>query len=230
MAKIENNEKKPGLGIGKGVNMKKGKYPNRTAINLVYQPSHKERDILSLVMFGLFLIALLIFTKFMVIDQLAAVNAASGAYHAKEDQLKALETKNREFDEVEDEYSHYGISYMTEEELNRQYRTEILKVIDEKVSDSYGIKNIVISGNTATLSFQVPELKDVSSIVGSLNESPIVNYVTFTTAATEDRRVEVVDENGNKVIESVRGALNATITVYFKTPAAVIAAEEGGEA
>lgn len=206
----------------------KNKYPNRSAINLVYQPSHTERDILSLVMFALFLVALLIFTKFMVLDQLAAVNAAENAYHAKERELQTLVDANREFDEVEEEFSHYGISYMTEEELNRQFRTSMLDVIDSKVNASYGINSITINGNTATLAFRVDDLQDVSRIVGNLNESPLVNYVTFSTANTEDRRVETRDANGNLVYEIERGTLVANITVYFKTPLAV--AEEGGEA
>ena len=232
MAKKEKKEAALEQKLKKPIGGKKSKYPSRTAINLIYQPSHKDKDILSLVLFAVFLFALAVFTKFMVLDQLAAVNAAEVAYHEKEDMLRALQKANEEYDEVEVEYSHFGTSYMNTEEIDRQFRTSMIDVINEKVSDNYQIKSVSIAGNTATLTFQVPELRDVSSIVSSLNESPIVSYVTFSTAATEEKKVEAVDERGNVIYDSVRLTLSANITVHFKTPAQVAAAEslKGGEA
>lgn len=232
MEEQEKKVKKPKINLKKPAGRKSSKYPSRTAINLVYQPSHAKTDILSLVMFGIFLIVLAVFTKFMVIDLIAEVNAEERAYHQKERQLKEMIAANEEYDEVEGEYSRYGVSYMTEEELDRQYRTAMLEVIDEKISRSYGFKSISLSGNTAVLTFEVDELRDVSNIVGSLNSSPLVSYVTFSTAVKNEERVERRDVEGNTVVESVRSYLTANITVYFKTltDSTEAMTEEGGEA
>lgn len=225
-------EKKLSLALNKPVGGKKGKYPSRTAINLVYRPENTQMDVVSLGMFLVFLLILAAGTKFLVIDLLSERDAAEHSYREKERTLQAMVKANDEYDEVEAEYSRYGISYMTEEELNRQYRTAMLEVIDEKISKNYGFQKINISGNTATLVFEVDELSDVSEIVGSLNTSPLVSYVTFTTATQNEDRVQSRDIYGNVQVEYVRTYLNANITVHFKTLTEAVDAltEEGGEA
>ena len=111
----------------------------------------------------------------------------------------------------------------------------MLDVIDEKVGISKGIRTIQISENTAVLSFLTLELKDMSTIVSRLEESEYVSYVTVSKATTEDYTVTYVDEFGNRltdVEDETREAVINYITVIFKTPAAVKAAQaaaEGGE-
>ena len=50
-----------------------GRYPEKTTINLLYREPDENRKF-TLILFGVFLIFLILFTKFLVIDQLQRVN------------------------------------------------------------------------------------------------------------------------------------------------------------
>ena len=205
----------------------KGHYPTKTSINLVYKEKNTRKNLAALGLFGLFLIALAIFTKFMVIDQLAAVSAAEGLYNTRQRQLSALQEANSVYDEVEYEYSHFGIGNLSDTELARHDRENMLNVIDEKVGISKGIRSIQISENTVKISFLTLELKDMSTIVSRLEESEYVNYVTVSKARTENYTVTYVDEFGVRIADvedETRETVINEITVIFKTPAEVKAA------
>lgn len=210
----------------------KGRYPSKTSINLVYKEKNTGKNLAALGLFALFMVALAIFTKFMVIDQLAAVDAAAGLYNTRQQELAALQEANSVYDEVEYEYSHFGIGYLTDAELARHDRENMLNVIDDKVGISKGIRTIQISENTVTISFLTLELKDMSTIVSRLEESEYVSYVTVSKAATTDYTITYVDEFGNRIadVEDVtREAVTNQITVIFKTPDEVKAAQTAAE-
>ena len=210
----------------------KGHYPTKTSINLVYKEKNTKKNMAALGLFALFLVALAIFTKFMVIDQIAAVDAAEKLYHTRQSQLSALQEANAVYDEVEYEYSHFGIGNLSEEELARHDRENMLNVIDEKVGISKGIRTIQISENTVTISFLTLELKDMSTIVSRLEESEYVSYVTVSKASTMNYVVTYVDEFGNRIADiddETREAVTNQITVYFKTPAEMKAAQAAAE-
>ena len=210
----------------------KGHYPTKTSINLVYKEKNTRKNLTALGLFALFLVALAIFTKFMVIDQLAAVNAAESLYHTRQSQLSALQEANSVYDEVEYEYSHFGIGNLSDAELNRHDRENMLNVIDDKVGISKGIRTIQISENTVTISFLTLELKDMSTIVSRLEESEYVSYVTVSKATTSPYTVTYVDEYGNRIADvedETREAVINQITVIFKTPAEVKAAQAAAE-
>ena len=210
----------------------KGHYPTKTSINLVYKEKNTRKNLAALGLFALFLVALAIFTKFMVIDQLAAVDAAESLYYTRQRQLSALQEANAVYDEVEYEYSHFGIGNLSDAELARHDRENMLNVIDEKVGISKGIRTIQISENTVTISFLTLELKDMSTIVSRLEESEYVSYVTVSRAATTPYTVTYVDEYGNRIadVEDVNmEAVVNQITVIFKTPADVKAAQAAAE-
>lgn len=213
----------------------KGHYPTKTSINLVYKEKKTGKNLTALALFGVFLVLLAIFTKFMVLDQIAAVNAAENLLDTRQRQLSTLQRSNSIYDQVEAEYSHFGIGYLSQAERDRHDRVNMLDVIDEKVGISKGIRTIQISENTAVLSFLTLELKDMSTIVSRLEESEYVSYVTVSKATTEDYTITYVDEFGNPITDvedETREAVVNYITVIFKTPAAVKAAQaaaEGGE-
>ncbi len=213
----------------------KGHYPTKTSINLVYKEKKAGKNFTALALFGVFLVLLAIFTKFMVLDQIAAVNDAEYLYHTRQDQLATLQRSNSVYDQVEAEYSHFGIGYLSQAELDRHDRVNMLDVIDDKVGISKGIRTIQISENTAVLSFLTLELKDMATIISRLEESEYVSYVTASRAATENYTVTYVDQFGTRIADvddETREAVTNYISVVFKTPAAVKAAQaaaEGGE-
>ena len=162
------------------------KYPSKTRINLVAQEGKKEQNVTAIAIFVLFLVALAAFTKFMVIDQMAKVNAAEAAYQSAEDQLTALKTANADFAEVRAEYTRFGNSYMTENELSLQDRAAMLEVIDQKLSGRTGIQNVSISGNVASLSVTADTTGDISAVVEALRACDIVSFVNVSVVTNSE--------------------------------------------
>ena len=162
------------------------KYPSKTRINLVAQEGKKEQNVTAIAIFVLFLVALAAFTKFMVIDQMAKVNAAEAAYQSAEDQLTALKTANADFAEVRAEYTRFGNSYMTENELSLQDRAAMLEVIDQKLSGRTGIQNVSISGNVASLSVTADTTGDISAVVEELRACDIVSFVNVSVVTNSE--------------------------------------------
>jgi len=213
----------------------KGHYPTKTSINLAYKEKKTGKNLTALALFGVFLVLLAVFTKFMVLDQIAAVNAAENLLDTRQRQLSTLQRSNSVYDQVEAEYSHFGIGYLSQDERDRHDRVNMMDVIDDKVGISKGIRTIQISENTAVLSFLTLELKDMSTIISRLEESEYVSYVTASRATTTDYVITYVNEFGERITDvddETREAVTNYITVVFKTPAAVKAAQaaaEGGE-
>ena len=101
---------------------------------------------------------------------------------------------------------------MSTDEIALQNRMAILSTINNDISISQGLSQIQLSGNTATVKLMSLELKEVSSIVAKLEESPIVSYVGVDTAS--------MDEQGNLARRS--GSLvQATLTIEFLARAGV---------
>lgn len=188
-------------------------YPSKTTINLLYKEKETGKNLFTIFAFLVFMVLLGIFTKFMVIDQLAKENEAESAYHETERLLQSYIDANSEYNDVEELYSHYGNDYLTEEELNRQDRVAMMQVIDEKVKVDSGILNIQVSFNTATLTIEKTTLAEVSTLVAALEESPIVEYVAPSTAATNNDVREVL-EDGTEVIDN---SVKAVIVIQFKS-------------
>ena len=162
------------------------KYPSKTRINLVAQEGKKEQNVTAIAIFVLFLVALAAFTKFMVIDQMAKVNTAEAAYQSAQDQLTALKTANADFAEVRAEYTRFGNSYMTENELSLQDRAAMLEVIDQKLSGRTGIQSVSISGNVASLSVTADTTGDISAVVEALRACDIVSFVNVSVVTNSE--------------------------------------------
>ena len=162
------------------------KYPSKTRINLVAQEGKKEQNVTAIAIFVLFLVALAAFTKFMVIDQMAKVNAAEAAYQSAQDQLTALKTANADYAEVRAEYTRFGNSYMTENELSLQDRAAMLEVIDQKLSGRTGIQSVSISGNVASLSVTADTTGDISAVVEALRACDIVSFVNVSVVTNSE--------------------------------------------
>ena len=190
----------------------KGKLPSKQTLNLVYKEKDTGRRVFVVLAIILFILALALFGWFIVRGQLSKVAKARNKYESLQGELSTLSSVRKRYDGIEELYSHYGSSYMNAEELALQNRMAILSTINNDISISQGLSQIQLSGNTATVKLMSLELKEVSSIVAKLEESPIVSYVGVDTAS--------MDEQGNLVRRS--GSLvQATLTIEFSARAGV---------
>lgn len=177
-----------------------GRYPEKTTINLLYREPDENRKF-TLILFGVFLIFLILFTKFLVIDQLQRVNRAEARYNQLKSDISRLKEENQVYEKVQREYSRYGNAALTEKEAEWQDRMDMMDTLYRVVPDTTDIAGISIEGNRAELTLDRVRLKEVSTVVASLENDPIVSYVSVSTAA----------KNGGT-------AVTATVSVNFKSP------------
>ncbi|MCR5404061.1 MAG: hypothetical protein K6E91_09650 [Butyrivibrio sp.] len=199
----------------------KGKIPTKQTLNLVYKEKDTGRRIFIFSVVLLFIFALTGFGWFVVRQQLSKTARDRVKYESLQAQLNELKKIQKRYDGIEEEYSHYGKSYMNAEELALQDRIDVLDVINHEISLAQGLSSIQLSGNTATVRLMSLELKEVSSIVAQLEESPIVSYVGVDTAAM-DEQGSLARRNGSLV--------QATLTIEFRSATGLsLSARESGE-
>lgn len=132
----------------------------------------------------IFAVVLALFVKFLVVDKLAEAYDAEKAYTQMQTQIDQLRASNEKYDQVREEYSHYGNGYLNDEEKIEQNRMAMMRVIQRNVISKSEIQSVEISGNVATLTIDNIRLKTVSDIVASLEDDDIVSFVTVSTAGT----------------------------------------------
>lgn len=162
----------------------KVRYPDKTSINLLMRDNSVRDPKFQIILFVIFALVLALFVKFLVIDKLAEAYEAEKAYTQMETQINQLRASNEKYDQVREEYSHYGNGYLNDEEKAEQDRMAMMRVIKRDVISKSEIQSVEISGNVATLTIDNIRLNTVSAIVASLEDDDIVSFVTVSTAGT----------------------------------------------
>ena len=202
-------------------------YPVKRSINLAAAGEKKTNMTLAIPLIILIIVAAAAFSKFMVADRIAEASAASARVTELQQQLEDTYAQINEMNEtVTEEYAHYSYSGMTEEELSAADREEVVELIDRYVMPYASVTSWHLSENTLTMPITGTSLEEINEIVDRLNSADLVDFCTFTTAATGD------SSQGEKVSD----VTTAELVIYLnsavsdqteESPVTVI--EEGGQ-
>ena len=187
---------------------KKIEYPTKTTINLMNAAALRGNTRFNVMLFVVFLIVLIIFAKFAVVDPLSLGMQSNAEVQAAKEQLAALEAENHSYTDLSAQYSRYVVTGLTEEEINRADRTELIDLLRTTVLGTTHLSSVKVVGNTVTILCVGITLQDASSLVQSLEQDSRIAHVTVSTAA------------GGAGSES-----SATIQLELKSPTAK---KEGG--
>lgn len=194
--------------IGAGSSM-----PTKRHINLYISESQKKKvNKKAVAGFVLYVAAVLIFVKFLILDTMAKTDAIKKDYQMAEDNLEMLKLANKDFDEILAQYSRFGNNFMKPQELSQRDRMEIMDLIDRDLMGKDGLVSVNVSDNAATMQITSELLADVSGLVKTLEEEPIVYYVTVSRAATEKAGNSSGDESTSIAAQK---DVAATLTVFF---------------
>lgn len=208
--------------IGKGSSM-----PTKRHINLYISDNQKKKvDKKAVVAAVLYVAAVLIFVKFLILDTMAKTSAVKKEYQMAEDNLEVLRVANKDFDEVLAQYSRFGNNFMKPAELAQRDRMEILDLIDRDFMGKDGLISVNVTDNSATMEITSELLADVSSLVKTLEDEPIVYYVTVSRAATQKPNGTPEDIGASIAAQK---DVSATMTVYFVDQNAEEGTEETAE-
>jgi hypothetical protein len=101
---------------------------------------------------------------------------------------------------------------MTDEELNRSDRVEVMTLLESVVMPRVKIANWTLSSNTLTINITGTTLQQINLIVQSLNEDPLVRYCTVQTAVSRDNQ-------NNQTVVTDETTVTALIIVYLNSKA-----------
>ena len=172
--------------LSKEVKLKKVTYPTKKTMNFVEDVEAKNNK-KSLILFGIFLVLLVLFTKFGVIDTLSKISKLESTYNASMEQINILNEELKDYDSVEEKYNSLVGSFLSDSEKYCLNRPDILKMIDEDILPHVSITNIVISGEKINVYTSLTDLNTVSKVVDILQKDERTTYVTvLSTVADSD--------------------------------------------
>ncbi len=202
MAVAVKNSKKKG-------NVKRRQMPTKRSINLAVLSEKKTHFGLLIPGILLILVVAAAFSKFLVIDRLAEVDAARAEVNRLQMKIDQGYEELAGFDDLADLYAHYTYSGFTQEELNRSDRVEVLRLIRSVVLPRTEVSSWTLSGNTLTINLNGETLQDINLLVQQLEAEDIVDFCTVNTANTKDNARLVLTENLGPVKARVMAYLNA---------------------
>lgn len=174
------------------IGIRKSEYPSKKTVNLIIHEKTMSSPSRAIPAFIVFLVLLACFVKFGVMKPLEGMYAAQASLGQVQSELSAYVQYNEDYDEVKERYSRYFNEYLDEDEAVLQDRMEIMDLFEERVLSQADIESISIRGNICRLVITELPLYRVSSIVADLEESPLVQYISVSTASTEKREDEAI--------------------------------------
>ncbi len=173
--------------LSKDIKINKDSYPSKKTMNFISDKQSKTNK-LSIVIFVVFMVLLLIFTKFFVIDTVSKTNDLISAYNANKSELNSLNEKLSDYEQVEEKYNELVGVFLNDDEKNCLNRTDIIKLLDDDVLPYVEITNFTISSNSVNVYTGVCSLNTISNVLSILQNDDRTHYVTInrTVADSED--------------------------------------------
>lgn len=179
-------------------------YPKKKTINFVVDNTEKYNKI-SLVCFGLFLIVLVLFTKFAVIDTLSAINKMESEYNSYLSQIEAYNAKMSDYDEVEARYNDLVGDYLTNSEQVSTSRMQIINMIKKDFGGFNHIINYTIDGENVIAYTTAMSLKEVTNILETLQNDPNVSFATCKKTIYDDKDSSLVHGEFEIIYDTIGG-------------------------
>lgn len=204
---IKNNKKT-------GARRRRGQIPTKRTINLANLGEKPMR--VGLVIPGVLLILVLaaVFSKFLVIDRLAEVDAAQRVVYELRQKLDRGYEELADFDDLSELYAHYTYSGFTQEELDRAARVEVLRLIRNSVIPYAEISSWSVTGNELTINMSGESLEQIKLIVQQIEAQDLVDFCTVNTANTNDNT-----KGKNQAVEY--DVVKARVLIYLNSGAGV---------
>lgn len=158
--------------------------PNKKSMNFVnHQSSFNYKRVLPLVI--VLVIAVLVFFKFGILDQMQKKTDAINRLSQKQMQLSSLTGQLAEYDKLAAEYGRYSYGWMSEAEISTVDRLDVLDLVEEKIAKLATIENLAINNNVLTLNVRGITLTQAGDIVADLESSELVANASVYSASAE---------------------------------------------
>lgn len=187
---------------------KKDTYPTKTSINLADQNPAGTDKLTAIALFIILFALVGLFVKFAVFDPLTSVMASSDELSQAQAELESLEAANADYTTLNEQYSRYIVTGLTEDEQNLADRNEVLDLLRTEIMGSVNLSSAELVENTLTVTCVGVGLQGVSGLVGRLESDSRVLHVTVSAAQSEADQ----ESSSATIAIILRGALDTTDT------------------
>lgn len=155
--------------------------PSKKTMNFVHhKSSFNLKKVLPIVLVVILVAA--VFVKFGIMDQLDKKTAAYSELSLMQEQLAVINAKLAGYDELEQQYGRYSYGWMNDSEVNMVSRMDVLALVEQKIVPAAVVENLAVNNNVLTLNIHGITLEQASTMVKSLEDSPLVTSATVYNA------------------------------------------------
>ncbi len=188
----------------------RGRMPTKVTINFAQIDVKPTRWWLVLLTVVLILAVGAVLGKFLVYDRFTAATAAQAEAAEMHRALAECNARIDSYGELNETYAHYTYTGMTDEELARVGRIDVLDLMQRVVFPRTDISSWSLKDNTLSLSIEGDNLQEINETVQQLMSEPLVGYCEVHTATTDVRQSGFWYRDPDKV--------TANIVVYLNKP------------
>jgi hypothetical protein len=171
--------------------LKPAKFPTKQSVNLVMREEQSISPVTFVLMLILIFAATFAIAKFAVIDQYARLSEAERAYNLVYDQRLAMDNELADYNDVLTEYRKYSMSWLGEEEYIATDRLDVLSLIEKKMKSVGTVHSAAVTGSNLVVSMGGMTLKQISDLISSLTQEPIVQAVAVNVASTTEENAAI---------------------------------------
>jgi len=167
------------------MNNRRKQYPVKTSVNLLCKENKNISPVHMLIAASVFVIVLVLFSKFAVIDRLAAAGEAMQEAEDMENAVADLKQENSDYEDVLREYQHYYFSAADNENGETENYVDCQKVLgllETELLNKAGVQTVDLTGNVLTVNLTEINLERASAIARSLKENEMVEDVMVSAA------------------------------------------------
>lgn len=170
---------------------KQTKYPTKTTINMAACGRTEAAGKTLVIGMAVIAVLVLLVVKFCVFDQYARLSRAEADYNSVYQKNQELADRVSDYDEVMLEYRAYSMSFISDKD-NENFvgvdRKEVLDLIETVMMKRGQVLSIEIYENTAKISMKGMNLEEISEMIRSLKNSPIVSEAQLNIAHTDENK------------------------------------------
>lgn len=196
-----------------GARRYRGALPVKRTINLAALENRALDLRIAIPAILLVLAAAFLFGKFAVADRLIAVSRAEGEVAAARSRLDAAYRRLDSFGELTDVYAHYTFSGMTDEEIHRADRADVLNLLRDVVLPSVTVDSWNLKENVLTINMTGETLQVINRTVQSIEAEDTVSFCTVNNAKTNEITRTV--QRGDAEETVTESSVTAQVLVYL---------------
>lgn len=146
-------------------------------------------------------------SKVAVIDRYAAVNEANREVYELQLQIAEKTEYYEGLEDIAEDYAHYTVSAMTDEERNRVSRVTVMEIVEDIILPIAPLDAWMLNDNTLYIHLSSNTMTEVTEMMQMLLDHPAVKNCFITTDST------TLSSNDNIATQET---VTAEVTIEFK--------------